>query len=348
MVVSNAASKPRKVIKSISKIDLGIYKFSPRNSICIIKCDLFYKDTTNEFGMRCAIIGPVCKDINMIGEKRIEQTGGVTYYTGQALSSMKVETIVFGYYNKKDSPIADGFKFNLFPIETQGTITFRNIYPDPQNLDIRIQKAETPNNRITVDDIPPGRLSGLDYLIFGPLYHDNISASTIEEFTGNVDNDTKLVLSPQGLIRYLEGDKIVWRNPENVRDALPHVDYVFFDDKELEFVSGRSKIVDGVRCLQDEYGAKNVTVTQGSKGSYLFFWDEICTIRAFPPRELVDTTGAGDSYMAGFIRAQGLFKDPLEQGEFAAMTATMAIEMKGPFSGTVEEVRERLCLAKQF
>ena len=46
--------------------------------------------------------------------------------------------------------------------------------------------------------------------------------------------------------------------------------------------------------------------------------------------------------MAGFLKVQELFDDPTQQGEFAAMTATMVIERKGPFSGTVEEVMERL------
>ena len=125
-------------------------------------------------------------------------------------------------------------------------------------------------------------------------------------------------------------------------DALLHVDYVFFDDKELEFVSRRDKIADGVHCLQGEYGAKNVIVTQGSRGSRLFLGDEHYQLRAFPLRELVDATGAGDSYMAGFLKAQELFEEPMEQGKFAAMTTTMTIERKGPFNGTVEDVRERL------
>jgi len=194
-----------------------------------------------------------------------------------------------------------------------------------------------------VGDIPPSRLSGLDYLIFGPLYHDNISASTIEEFTREVeDHDTKLVLANQGMIRYLDGKRIVWRNPENVRDALPHVGYVFFDDRELEFVSGKEGIEDCAHCLQGEYGATNVIVTQGSKGSQLFLGADTYTVKAFPPRGKPYTTGAGDSFMAGFLKAQELFEDPLEQGEFAAMTATMAIERKGPFSGVAGDILERL------
>ena len=147
------------------------------------------------------------------------------------------------------------------------------------------------------------------------------------------------------MIRYIEGGGIVQRSPENVLRALPHVDYVFLNSGELKFISGEDKIEDGAHVFQD-LGAKNVIVTQGSQGSHLFLVDGEYTVRAFPPRGLVDTTGAGDSYMAGFLKAQELFDEPVKQGEFAAMTATMAIERKGPFSGTVEGVIERLRISK--
>jgi len=291
--------------------------------------------------MKVAIIGPISKDVNTIGKERTEKAGGVTYYTGQALASLGVDTTVFGSFNPQDPPNTERFRFNLVPIEAQGTITFRNIY-DPHNYDKRTQEAETPNNRITVGDIPHNRLSGLDYLIFGPLYHDNISASTIEEFAKEFKgNGIKLVLAPQGMIRYLEGDVIVWRNPGNVLEALPYVDYVFLDNIELKFISKEDKIEDGVHYFQD-IGVDNVIITKASQGSQLFLGDKHYKIRAFKPREIVDPTGIGDSYIAGFLKAQVLFEGPLEQGEFAAMTATMVMERKGAFSGTMKEVRRKI------
>jgi len=144
------------------------------------------------------------------------------------------------------------------------------------------------------------------------------------------------------MIRYLEDKIIVWKKSDNVRNALPNVDYVFFNDEELEFVSGKGIIEDGVHCLQDKYGAKNVIITQGSKGSQLFLEGKNYHIRAFTPRVKSPTTGAGDSYMAGFLKAQELYDDPIKQGEFAAMTATMVIEEREAFDKTVEDVLESL------
>jgi len=294
--------------------------------------------------MKIAIVGPICRDVNVVGEERFTLPGGVTYYAGQALVSLGVETVVFGSCGSEDVEWASEFGFDFVPTGIKGTIGFENIYSEGDSPDERRQRAGTPNS-IIAEDIPPGRLSGLDYLIFGPLYYDNIFASTIKEFAGRVRNaSTEIVLSPQGMIRYLEGGGIVWRSPENVLRALPHVDYVFLDSTELKFISGEDRIEDGVHVFQD-LGADNVIVTRGSEGSQLFLGAETYTVKAFSPKELVDTTGAGDSYMAGLLAAQEKYEDPIKQGEFAAMTATMAIERKGPFSGTVEEVLERLKLS---
>ena len=147
--------------------------------------------------MKIAVIGPICKDINTIGRKQHTQPGGVTYYTGQALASLGVETTVFGSFQQQDPPRTEGFRFDLVHIEARGTMVFKNTYPDPHNLNKRIQEADTPHNRIRLNDIPPEGLS-VSYLVLGPLYHDNISASTIKEFARNVEGTyTQLVLSVQ-------------------------------------------------------------------------------------------------------------------------------------------------------
>ena len=89
-------------------------------------------------------------------------------------------------------------------------------------------------------------------------------------------------------------------------------------------------------------GAKNIIVTQGVKGSIVCIKSKNYKIKPFPAQRLADVTGAGDSYLAGFVRALELFDDPLKQGEFAAMTATMSIEDKGSFHHGIKDVYKRL------
>jgi|GEM_PF-913350 len=296
--------------------------------------------------MKAALIGPVCKDINIIRGRHYVQPGGVTYYTGQALSFLGIETVVFCSHGPHDTGLLDAFRPRTVSLEAECTIRFENEYPDENDYDNRVQRAEGHGNAVTPEHIRAHSLAGFDYIILGPLLHGNTPPELIENITQNTD--AKLALSMQGMIRHIECGKVVWKNPENALSALKHVDYAFLDLEELKFI-GRSDSVEASAKVMMEHGAKNIIVTQGMHGSWLFLGNgpgnTMHKIGAFQPDPLADPTGAGDSYMAGFIAAQnipGIAESQKKQGEFAAMTATMSIENKGPFSGTKEAVLQRL------
>ncbi len=290
--------------------------------------------------MKISIIGPLCKDCNIVKGKEFYQPGGVTYYAGQALSSLDIDTTVFASYDDSESHWIKGIKFHLIPISKNSTIQFTNKYLN-KDANARVQFAEFADvfdNIITLEDIPLKQLSKTDYIILGPLFHNNFSDTLIEKLSKN----NKLILAAQGIIRYLDNkNHIVWKNPLKILKLLPFVEYLFLDDKELEFITKCQNLRDGASYLQSK-GVKNVIVTLESRGSRLFLKNKEYSIKAYPPNTLVNPTGAGDTYIAGFIKALELFDDPIKQGEFAAMTSTICIENQGPFTGTLDEVLKRL------
>ena len=117
----------------------------------------------------------------------------------------------------------------------------------------------------------------------------------------------------------------------------------------MKFMAQMNNVEKAAKILK-KHGAKNIIVTQGMHGSWLFpsesdFGNIMHKIKAFKPKPLTDPTGAGDSYMAGFIAAQslpGIADNLTKQGEFAAMTATLSIENNGPFRGSKDDVLKRL------
>lgn len=77
--------------------------------------------------------------------------------------------------------------------------------------------------------------------------------------------------------------------------AIPYVDYAFFsiDDKEEEWIKG-------FMVEMQKKGPKVVVVTRGELGSLAY--DGINFFKyGIVPCEVVDTMGAGDSYIAGFL-----------------------------------------------
>jgi|FLYN01.1.fsa_nt_gi adenosine kinase len=72
-----------------------------------------------------------------------------------------------------------------------------------------------------------------------------------------------------------------------------------------------------------------LVVTQGARGSHIYTDGDRVEVPAFPPNEIKDPTGAGDSYRAGLIR--GLMDNwPLKlAGQVGALCATYTLEHVG-------------------
>jgi sugar/nucleoside kinase (ribokinase family) len=143
------------------------------------------------------------------------------------------------------------------------------------------------------------------------------------------------------MFTYSENGHLIRKNPENLIKILPCLKYLFLDRSEAEFVSGQASPAASARYLQ-RGGVPNVIITEGSRGSHLFLGENYFKIPAFPPRRVADPTGAGDTYLAAFVRSLELFSDPQSQGKFAAMVATMSLEDKGAFQKSLTEVLARL------
>ena len=281
--------------------------------------------------MRVAVLGPLCKDENIVRGQSRFGIGGVTYYGGQALQSLGADVELFATFG--DEPAAWLGAFHpavLHHIPAQGTITFINEYKD--NVDEREQRAIIPQNSIRADDI--GMLD-CDAVILGPLFHDNFEPDVLRNIRHPV------ALAGQGLMRYLDGGSVVWRHPEKIFDFLPRVTWLFVDQQEALFITKKKSPRDQHALLED-HGASTVVITQGSKGSVIYDGSDEHVIPAFPPSRLADPTGCGDTYLAAFIIASG-FPWNLDQiGRFAAMAATMKLECQGPLQATASQVLQRL------
>lgn len=299
---------------------------------------------------KIAIIGSICQDYNEIPLKNIDknkgeiQTGGVLYYTGNALVSLGFDVTLFAMYGMGENP--KGVKGNIIPIYAKATTIFHNKYcennPDQRVQTAFIQKATS----IRMAHLARHNFNDFQAIIYGPLLNHDIDTQVYKKLYNNIKNNpnTRIYLAAQGLIRYIKGDNTIeWKNPENVLNILPYIDYLLVDTTELEFITGIEKNIEkSVEVLKQKM-AKNILITKASKGSMIFAENQLYNIDAFEPNPLVDTTGAGDSYLAGFIKGRELYPDnPQKQGEFAAMTATIAIENRGPFDAMTDDVKNRL------
>ena len=128
------------------------------------------------------------------------------------------------------------------------------------------------------------------------------------------------------------------------RDAFPFIDYFFPNEGEALQYTGASRAEDAAEVFLG-MGAKNVVVKLGARGCLVRNAAECYTVPALPAKRVVDTTGAGDSFQAGFIA--GLLEGrPLREccgmGHAAARICIRHMGASTGFDGRIR-LEELLC-----
>jgi cytidine kinase len=91
---------------------------------------------------------------------------------------------------------------------------------------------------------------------------------------------------------------------ETARDPLVRtisgVDALLLNDAELRMLTEQPNLLRAARTVMD-WGPKLVVAKQGEYGAALFTRDGVFALPAFPLEEVLDPTGAGDSFAGGFV-----------------------------------------------
>ncbi|MGI8846312.1 MAG: carbohydrate kinase family protein [Thermoleophilaceae bacterium] len=89
-----------------------------------------------------------------------------------------------------------------------------------------------------------------------------------------------------------------------IAPAFEHLDYLLPNDEQVLALSGADDLEAGARLLL-ERGIGCVAATAGPDGAVVVSADGVERVPAFPV-EVVDTTGCGDAFSAGFLRGLSL------------------------------------------
>ena len=88
---------------------------------------------------------------------------------------------------------------------------------------------------------------------------------------------------------------------EDLRAVLKNVDVLTLNDEEARQLSGEHNLVKAARAVR-AMGPRNVVIKRGEFGALLFDADgEVFSAPALPLEEVIDPTGAGDSFAGGFM-----------------------------------------------
>lgn len=285
-------------------------------------------------------IGHVTHDRIITPQATTELPGGVTYYFSHGISHLLTGDSTLKYHlvaslgeadmQAVDDIRARGIEVDVVP--SRETVFFENKYGN--NVNERIQRVLAKADPFTVESI-----NGIEaeYIVLGTLLADDFSLEVVKLLASR----GTLVVDAQGYLREVRGDKVYPCDWSDKKEFLKYIDILKVNEHEVRDISGETDLLAGAQRLL-EWGVKEVLLTLGSLGSYVVTKEETIEIPAFAPREVVDATGCGDTYVMSYLykRVQGCGKK--EAATFAAAVSTIKLEHSGPFTGTEAEALARI------
>jgi len=204
--------------------------------------------------------------------------------------------------------------------EVQTSCTILPIRPNGDRPALHVIGA---NGTFTIDDVPWDAIEAAGYLhVGGP------------EFLGP-ENATEILSRAQAAGVVTCSDILADGWPElldMLAPAMEHVDYLFPNEEQAMALTGVSgDPVDAARALLDR-GVGCVAMTRGADGSAIVSADGVEEVPAFET-EVVDTTGCGDAFVAGFIRGLSLGRSPRDAAVVGSATASLVATGLGSDAG---------------
>jgi sugar/nucleoside kinase (ribokinase family) len=176
---------------------------------------------------------------------------------------------------------------------------------DMQGLEIREGKTffwegrygADPNQRTTL------RTDVNVFEDFKPQLNDAYRKADIF-FLGNIDPDLQ-----EDILAQVENPKMVamdtialWieTKGDTLLKTLEKVDVFFANDEEVKMLTGEKNLIKAGKKLL-RFGPNLVVAKKGEHGALIIGQDMIFSVPAFPCEDVVDPTGAGDSFAGGFL-----------------------------------------------
>ena len=237
------------------------------------------------------VVGSVAFDtIESRAGKRVEVLGGAASYFSTAasfLSSPRLVGVVGTDFPEEHTALLQSYGVDVAGLERAAGRTFRwsGVYSADfltrTTLDTQLNVFETFRPKL------PPAWADSEYL-----------------FLANIDPVLQLgVLEQVKKPRFVACDTMnFWiggKRPELLR-LLERVDMLLLNDEEARQLSGEANLPAAARAIR-AMGPRSVVIKRGDAGALLFHEGGVFAAPAFPIENVVDPTGAGDSFAGGFM-----------------------------------------------
>ena len=283
-------------------------------------------------------IGHITKDKIVTPNRTVYMAGGTSFYFSYAINQLPKD-VTFSLVTAMDptekEPVEKMLKagIDVSMNASRNTVFFENIYGENQNE--RKQRVLAKADPFTIQ-----QLEHVDAKVFhlGSLLADDFPTEVVEYLSSK----GRVSIDVQGYLREVRDEKVYPIDWKEKLKVLKHTYYLKVNETEMETITGLKDAHEAAKLIH-AWGVTEVIITLGSEGSLVYVDDKFYEIPAYPPHEVVDATGCGDTYSAGYLykRLQGA--TPTEAGKFAAAMCTIKLEHNGPFNRSIEDVEKWTC-----
>ncbi len=280
-------------------------------------------------------IGHITKDKIVTPNRTVYMAGGTSFYFSYAINQLPKD-VTFSLVTAMDptekEPVEKMLKagIDVSMNASRNTVFFENIYGENQNE--RKQRVLAKADPFTIQ-----QLEHVDAKVFhlGSLLADDFPTEVVEYLS----HKGRVSIDVQGYLREVRDEKVYPIDWKEKLKVLKHTYYLKVNETEMETITGLKDAHEAAKLIH-AWGVTEVIITLGSEGSLVYVDDKFYEIPAYPPHEVVDATGCGDTYSAGYLykRLQGA--TPTEAGKFAAAMCTIKLEHNGPFNRSIEDVEK--------
>ena len=122
-------------------------------------------------------------------------------------------------------------------------------------------------------------------------------------FLGNIHPSLQTEVLEQAKATFVGLDTMnLWINiaPDDLKAVLRRVNVIIINDSEVRDLTGETNLIKGAKAVR-ALGPRIVVVKKGEHGCLLLGEDDLFSAPAYPLEDVVDPTGAGDTFAGGFM-----------------------------------------------
>jgi sugar/nucleoside kinase (ribokinase family) len=237
------------------------------------------------------VVGSVGLDtVETRAGKRTEVLGGAASYFSVAasfLAPVRLTAVVGTDFPAEHTKLLEDHKVDLAGLERVPGRTFRwsgvyaHDFSTRTTLDTQLNVFEKFQPKL------PAAWTGSEYVFLANI-HPALQLSVLEQ-----SNRPKFVACDT-MNFWISGERAA------LLRLLERVDMLLLNDEEARQLSGEANLPAAARAIR-KLGPRAVVIKRGDAGALLFHEAGIFAAPAFPIEDVIDPTGAGDSFGGGFM-----------------------------------------------